>query len=233
MDFLRSVFTRILPLSEASLRRLEAAFSRRELAAGERLVSSGTVCSGVALIERGVFVSQSVVSHREASCDVFAEGDFATDYVSVLTGQPATVDIVALEPAVVRWLPSRRLDELYRSSVELERVGRRLAELQFIQAVHRAGSLLAEPPEVRYARLREERPGLLDRVPLYLVAQWLGVTPESLSRIRRRLVQRRREGPRTVTQRSVTETVASASKSKAASAKAGGPKRPRASREKP
>lgn len=222
MDLLGQVVQQLVPMSAASLSRLLDAFERRELAEGARLVVAGERCEGIAFIERGVFISQSLVSAREASCDLFAEGDFATDYVSVLTKAPATVDVTALEAAVVRWLPVQRLEPLFGSSIELERLGRKLAEAQFLRAVQRAAELLSTTPAERYRQLTRERPGLVNRVPLFLIAQWLGVTPESLSRIRRRLVQRK-----------VTGTSAAVAKSKAASAKAGGPKAPRASREKP
>jgi CRP/FNR family transcriptional regulator, anaerobic regulatory protein len=133
------------------------------------------------------------------------------------------VDLVALEPCRVSWLPAVALRALYDSDPEVERLGRRIAERQFVALARRTGELLGEVPLERYRRLVRDRPDLVQRTPQHLIARWLGVTPESLSRIRRRLVAQRR----------VTRTGASPGKSKAPSSKAGGPKVPRAPREKP
>lgn len=222
---LAQVLTQVAPLPPRALARVLAAFRPRALVAEERLLVAGDACRELAFVGRGVLASQSPASAREASCDLFAEGDFATDYVSFLSGAPSTVEIVALEPCALLTISSGSLQALYDTVPGVERLGRRIAEAQFVGSVHRAGSLLTESPQERYRALGARRPDLLQRVPQYLIARWLGVTPESLSRIRRRLARR---------QRTVTSTVAAVpSKSKAAASKSGGPSAPRASREKP
>jgi CRP-like cAMP-binding protein len=224
-SLLAQVLTRVAPLEPPALEAVLGAFVPRTMLADERLWPAGAVCAEIAFVCRGVLVSQSVVSDRAASCDLFAEGDFATDYVSFLTQAPSTVELVALEPCAVLSISRSALERLYETVPGVDRVGRKLDEAQFVGLVHRAGSLLAESPAARYRALGARRPDLLQRVPQYLIARWLGVTPESLSRIRRRL---------SAPQRTVTSTVsAPPPKSKAPASKPGGPSAPRASREKP
>ena len=222
---LMRVLAQVASLEPRSLREIVESFVPRTLLAEERLLRSGDVCGQLAFVCRGVLISQTLTSEREASCDLFAEGDFATDYVSFLTQAPSTVEIVALEPGAVLTISKSALERLYDTVPGVERLGRKIAEAQFVGSVHRAGSLLTDSPAARYRALRTRRPDMLQRVPQYLIARWLGVTPESLSRIRKRL---------SAPQRTVMSTAeATPSKSKAPALKSGGPSAPRASREKP
>jgi CRP-like cAMP-binding protein len=79
------------------------------------------------------------------------------------------------------------MNALFRQSQEFERLGRILAEQAFIFVSQRFASMLLESPETRYQRLVQERPKVMQRVPQYMIASYLGITPEALSRIRKRL----------------------------------------------
>ena len=224
VDLLTQVLTQVAPLPKATLARVLSAFQPHTLRAEERLLVGGDICSRLSFVCRGLLMSQSTSSGREASCDLFAEGDFATDYVSFLTQGPSTVEIVAFEPCTLLSISKPALQHLYDTVQGVERLGRKIAEGRFVASVHRAGSLLTQSPTERYRALGLTRPDLLQRVPQYLLARWLGVTPESLSRLRGRIGRQRR----------TTSTVAvDPSKSKAPASKSGGPKAPRAAREKP
>jgi CRP-like cAMP-binding protein len=68
-----------------------------------------------------------------------------------------------------------------------ERAGRLVAEMLFISWQQRVKSLLLDDAERRYQKLVENRPELPQRVPQYLVAKYLGISPETLSRIRKKI----------------------------------------------
>ena len=222
---LSQVLTQVAPLSAPVLTKVLTGFRERHLVRDERLLLAGQVCTELSFVTKGVLMSHAPDSARQASCDLFAEGDFATDYVSFLTEQPSTVEIVALEPCRVSTLSRAALLAFYDALPGVDRLGRKIAERQFVGSVHRAGSLLTEDPSQRYRSFAAKRPDLIQRVPQYILARWLGITPESLSRIRARLAKGQRKPTST--------TMLVPSKSKAPAAKPGGPKTPRASREKP
>lgn len=178
-------FVALPPRSERAL--LER-FKPRRLSRGERLLSAGDVCEGIGFVAEGLLVSQAS-DGRLASCDVFAERDFVTDYVSFLSGAPSSVDILAEEDARVLWLDRTALVALYDSADGVDRLGRLIAERQYVALVQRTGELLTRDPAERYRTLVTTRPEWVQRLPQYLLARWLGITPESLSRIRRRLVR--------------------------------------------
>jgi CRP-like cAMP-binding protein len=222
---LAAALRHFVPIDSEAGRSIVSAFVARKLSTGARLYPIGSVCTGVAFVSAGLLVSRSLSGGGDAISDVFSEGEFATDYVSFLTGQPSTVDIVALEPCQLLWLRHPDLQRLYAEVPLAERLGRLLAEAQFMAVVDRTSALLTQSPAERYRTLVARRPDLTNRVPQYLLARWLGVTPESLSRIRAR-VGRAQRMPTAMTARVP-------SKSKAPSPKGGGPKLPRAPREKP
>jgi CRP-like cAMP-binding protein len=208
-------------------RAFTQAFQRRELSAGDRLLRVGEVCTGIGYLVQGLIVSQST-AEPPTSCDIFSEHDFVTNYVSYLARTPSSVELVAHENSRLLWIRREVLDDLYVRVPSLERVGRLAVEARFVSLAARTSGLLEQSPAERYRALCVTRPDLLQRLPQYLLARWLGITPESLSRIRGRA------GKPTATQRTRTGIDAVVpSKSKAPSANEGGPKVPRASREKP
>lgn len=110
---------------------------KKKVARNARLSRSGERCGGIGFVVEGVFVSGLVDPEKEALSDIFCEGDFATDYVSFLTGAPSTVDIVALEDCEVLWLTHAQLQTLYANVSKADRLGGLLAEGQFISLVER------------------------------------------------------------------------------------------------
>ena len=100
-------------------------------------------------------------------------------------GLPTTYGVQALEPTRYWAAPYPSLLALYQAQPVYERFGRELAERLLVHKERRARSLLQEDAATRYRQFVEGEPGLGQRVPLYHVASYLGITPESLSRIRR------------------------------------------------
>ena len=114
------------------------------------------------------------------------EREFITDYGSFLNGSPADKDIICLEDSELLILGYQSLQELYELNPVFERAGRLVAEMLFLNWQQRVKSLLLDDAETRYRKLIENRPELPQRIPQYLVAQYLGISPETLSRIRRK-----------------------------------------------
>ena len=113
------------------------------------------------------------------------DNEFISAYASFITGSPADKDIICLEDCELQILGYKDLQELYKLDQVYERTGRLIAEMLFINWQQRVKSLLLDDAETRYLKLTENRPDLIQRVPQYLAAQYLGISPETLSRIRR------------------------------------------------
>ena len=95
----------------------------------------------------------------------------------------------ALRPTEVLVIPRTTLLAAYQADPAMERFGRRMMEAAMVGSQRRTASLLQLNPAERYDRLVAMRPQVIAQAPQYIVASYLGVTPESLSRIRRRRTQ--------------------------------------------
>lgn len=114
------------------------------------------------------------------------EQEFIGNYISYLSKEPSKTITVALEPCELLVIPFAKLEELYKIIPLVEEFSKNIGEQKLFELNKRNSSLLMDSPEERYYKLMKEKPSLHSRVPQYLIAQYLGIRPESLSRIRKR-----------------------------------------------
>lgn len=139
-------------------------------------------------IHRGllrVFYSDSEGS--EINRDFILDSRFFTNMVSFLTASPSHYTVETLEETQVLYFTRATLQKLYSRHPCFDRIGRFMAEMSFVEKEMKEFRFRQQSPEERYRHLVDTRSPLLERVPLYHLASYLGVTPETLSRIRRRL----------------------------------------------
>jgi CRP-like cAMP-binding protein len=175
------------PEAEA-LRRLVAASRPRRLAKGEHLCRQGDPATSLFHVRSGLLRYYYLAEGVEHTGQFFDAGMFVAD-VAALTGEtPAVQNIEALAASEVHAIPRAALLAAYDADHALERFGRRVIEEAMGGSQRRSAGLLLLSPEQRYERFVRTRPEVARRVPLFIVASYLGITPEALSRIRRRRV---------------------------------------------
>ena len=122
---------------------------------------------------------------REVCLDFSFENQFFGDYASFLRQGPSPVFTQAVEPLEMYSIAHHDLEQLYAASPEGIRLARAAAESLFIESQQRQLDLLTKTAEERYRELLAHYPDALLRLPQKHIASWLGITPESLSRIRK------------------------------------------------
>lgn len=127
------------------------------------------------------------VDGKDISIGFLGAGEYISEYESFLTRKPAAQNIDALADLEVVDLAYDDMQRLYVKYPAFQEFGRKIAELLFIMLNQRNTALLALSPEDRYRRMIENNAPLLQQVPQYMLASFIGVTPEHLSRIRRRM----------------------------------------------
>jgi CRP-like cAMP-binding protein len=108
---------------------------------------------------------------------------------SVLTGEPATYTIDALEDSELLLLEAAAMEEICRALPPFERFFRLLLQNSYIASQRRISAGLSLSAEEQYLRFVKMYPAIANRVPLKDIASYLGITPQSLSRIRRDLAR--------------------------------------------
>lgn len=188
---LRAAVAPLAPAA-AAMARLEAGLRHRAADKGDHLLRAPDVARDVFFVHRGLmrYYFQDPEDGTERTGQFFDAGLVVTDAESFLTGAPATQSFEALEPSSVVLLPRAVIEEGYAEDHAIERFGRLMLQQALIGSQRRAGRLLTLQPEERYRTFVRTRPEVARRVPQYLIASYLGLTPESLSRIRRRIVAR-------------------------------------------
>lgn len=186
---LHSAVAPVVPGTAALARLLDGAV-HRVLRKGEHLLRAGSIADDVYFVHQGLlryYFNDPADGGQERTGQFFDAGILATDAESYLLRTPAEQNFEALEKSSIVALPRAVLAAAYDQDHAIERFGRLMLEEALVGSQRRATRLLVLQPEERYRRFIETRPDVARRVPQYLIASYLGLTPESLSRIRRRI----------------------------------------------
>ena len=124
---------------------------------------------------------------KDISIGFVGAGEYTSEYESFLTQKPAAQNIGALTEVEVIDLAFDDMQRLYKLYPVFQEFGRKISEMLFIMLNQRNTALLALTPEERYTQMIQTNASLLQLVPQYMLASFIGVTPEHLSRIRRKL----------------------------------------------
>ena len=152
--------------------------------------SQGKVCSEVGFILTGSFRFFFIKDGIEISNYFCFQNDFISSYRSFLKREPSLISIEAMEDSLVVCFSHSSLQQLLQDDrvvLKMERFGRKIAEYLICCYEDRVVSFVTQTPEERYRLLLENGQNLLRRIPQHYIANYLGITPVSLSRIRKRI----------------------------------------------
>ena len=186
--FLRYI-AQAVSLGEDETEGLRERMSLRRIDAGEAWIREGERCNDIAFVASGVLRVYFLDDGDDVTAYFATEGQTVSDYESFLTGAPAGMTTEAVEDAALVILGRDAVEWAYRTLSHGERLGRVIAERLFLATHARLASFYLDSAEERYTRLMAEHPGLLQRVPQHMIASYVGVRPQSLSRIRRRIAE--------------------------------------------
>lgn len=187
MDELKSFLDKICPLTDEEWKKTNSAFQSRHITKGAFFVESGKTCKKIGFIKEGLFRLFYRVNGEEKTMLFFQENQIFADYFSFLTQTPSIRPIEALEDSTIYTLSHEKLQELYEFSPNWQKIGRFLSEYAYIYAVERSNRLLHDDSDTRYITFLQETPALLQRVPQHLIASYLNMAPETLSRVKKRV----------------------------------------------
>ncbi len=183
---LRTYLEEKIPLTEDQLSLVGSLFVPRTLRKNERLLNAGEVCRYQAFVGKGCLRSYTVDEKGKEHVVYFApENYWISDLSSFTKHEPSIYCIDALEDSDVLLIDKPSSDKLMEQVVEIRVLFATLFQNSMIAMQKRILAVLSTPAEQRYHDFLTTYPTLTQRIPQHTIASYLGITPESLSRIRR------------------------------------------------
>jgi CRP-like cAMP-binding protein len=184
---IKAYYKQLIPsLQEADWECLQQKLAVQKLKKGELLTRSGEICRQVSFINKGLLRMFYVVDGKEICTGFAPENEYLAQYDSFLMQQPSAGNIDALEDCELINLSYTDMQALYKTYPVFETFGRKIAEMLFIMISSQTNRLLTLDPEERYQSIIQYQPFVIQRVPQYMIASFIGITPEHLSRIRKK-----------------------------------------------
>jgi CRP-like cAMP-binding protein len=192
-DLFRAHIDRRVSLTDEQYERVRAFFVPRKLRKRQFLLQEGEVCRQLCFVLDGCLRAYTVDRKGEEHIIQFAISDWwVSDLQSFLSGAPATYTIDALEDSDLLLLDRSARDALLEAVPPMERFFRLLQEANYVATHRRIADSLSVSAEDRYLNFMKVYPALVEHVPLGDIASYLGITPQSLSRIRKDLSVRKK-----------------------------------------
>jgi CRP-like cAMP-binding protein len=173
-------------IDEASEEDLQYNFLPKKINKKEFLLKEGKICNMVAYVDKGTMRIFHTIDGNELTCDIILENSFVTDFKSLNNGEASAINIQAIDDCDLLIIDKFDLIKLYDTNKHIERLGRIMAEKIAIRTIEIAASLSFDKPEMRFKKLLSTQPELFQKVPQKYLANILGISPESLSRIKAR-----------------------------------------------
>ena len=193
---LKAYFTSLLPtLNEESWKFCESMLRIKVVKKGELVYREGNVCNYVSFVNHGLARMYYMIDGREKIICFQNENSYISDYRSFLTREPSLSSTIAMEDLELVETSYEDLQLMYKVAPEANILGRLIAENLFITVNQMRADSIKHTIEQNYMKLIDEMPWLLQRVPQYMIASYLGVTPEALSRVKARISKTHRVIP--------------------------------------
>ena len=150
------------------------------------LLIAGNICKNLYFITKGCLRSFYIDSKgAEHIYQIRMDNNWISDLESFFTQNPSKYNIEAIENSQLLYISFDRLEKLYIEVPRIEKYFRILFQKAYINALKRLNATMWETAMDRYNNMLKEHPDMFQRVPLVYIASYLGITPESLSRIRK------------------------------------------------
>ena len=184
MNSFRDFLVNNLDFKEGQLMQLDQVVNVVKLQKHDYLIKAGSICGFIGFVESGVLRSYILKGGNEFNIDFYLSGSFVSSYTSFLTRQPTNTNIQALSDSTIYSISYPNYNNLLKSGVEWYRLGKLIADTLFLKKCRREKSLLMDSAEDRYNLLLKTYPLIEQLVAQYHIASYIGIKPESLSRIK-------------------------------------------------
>jgi CRP-like cAMP-binding protein len=181
-------FNKYAKITQEDFGMIESVLVKRFVKKRRTLLMEGDISRYLYFVEKGALRSYTTDMHgTDHVVQLVIEDHWVSDLSSFVTQTPGKINIEAIEDSELLLLPHLELENLFEQIPPLERYFRHLYQRAYVSLQQRYNSAVSNTAEDRYRLLISEFPQIATRIPLIYIASYLGITPESLSRIRKQI----------------------------------------------
>lgn len=187
MNALKDFLNTRVELTESEWQFFASLLTRKEVPKSTVLLAKGQTEKQLSFIEKGAVRFYVPGEEKDVTFAFIFDQELLCAYDSFLTQTPSLYSAATLTNTVLWQITYTDLQQLYRELPKSNIIGRILTEEIYVKKATREIALLTQSPEERYLHLFSARPKLIQSIPLKYIASYIGITPQALSRIRRRI----------------------------------------------
>jgi CRP-like cAMP-binding protein len=185
---LNTFITKYVDLSDVELEDITSKFKSKSVKKNNFLLRQGETCKDLVFVEKGCLRLYYVKNGVEVSVWFAFQQSSAIEIYSFISENPSNYFIQAIEDSEVLYLPKTELNKLYRYHPKMQEMMRNFWEDVILNLINRFTALQKDSAEKRYLDLLN-MPAYLETIPQKYLASFIGVTPTSLSRIRKQIIK--------------------------------------------
>ncbi len=178
------VIKQYAPFTDDELEEVDQYFRLVKVKKNEFFNRAGEINKEAGFVIEGLLRCYHVINEKEITTEFLGAGAVALDMVNYVKERPHTENIIALKDTTLNVISLEDLSLLYKKSWKWQQMGRKLAELNYVRVENRAFCLQILNARERYEHFKKYEGELLKEVPLQYIASYMGIAPETFSRIR-------------------------------------------------
>lgn len=178
------LFNSIIPISKPLEERLSETLKTKIFNKSQLVLKEGQVCDNIYFIAQGYLRSYYLKDGKEITAWFMKENDVIVSVNSFFKREPSYEYIQAIEDSVLHYIHYDELQRIYRDFIEFNIIGRVLAEMYYTLSEERLYGMRSQTAEERFTFLLDKHPEIIMRTPRSYIASYLGISFETLSRIR-------------------------------------------------
>jgi CRP-like cAMP-binding protein len=180
-----------ISLTHEEEEQIKRCLKPKKLRKKQYLLQEGDPCKSIAFIEKGALRAYSTDEKGSEHIIQFGlEGWLISDLYSFLTGEPAVYNIDAIEDAELVLISKSAHEQLLQTIPKYETFTRLNITGAYLAMQRRLTSIISSPLDERYTSFTALYPDIVQRVPQHMIASYMGLTPETLSRVRQKLIRK-------------------------------------------
>lgn len=184
-EALKNLFLSLAPFEDGEMDDIANCFEHRIIEKNAYFSKAGLISDHIGFVTKGLLRSFYTVKAKETTSFFLTPGDVAAALLSFIKVQPAIENIQALEDSEMLIISRKKLHKLYENNWKWQQVGRVLIENYYVSMEQRTITLQSQTAQERYAQFLNDYPEIIKKVPLHYIASYLGMSPETLSRVRK------------------------------------------------